>query len=790
MAGLIAALALTVVPDARYRANAVYRFFFGSQWRDAWTVPIEAPVLDLDRFDGGLKAERRGGGLQTINLHFKSANGRTWVFRSMDKDPTRILDPDTRESVFGDILQDLTSTVHPCAALVVAPLLEAAGVPHATPELVVLPDDERLRPFGELGGMLGFMEERIEHRLAGSDKQLETVGLIERLEERGEEQVDARAYLRARLIDILVGDWDRHVDQWRWVRFREGERRFWRPVPRDRDQAFSRFDAIVPAVGEYYTKQLASFHEDYPAIEKLTFSGRYTDRRFLVPLEKREWDEVTAEVKARLTDAVIADAVRRLPPAMVRQGGDELERDLRARRDRLGEASQDFYELLARQVNVQDPADAGPIEVKGGAAGVEVSIRRGGETIFRRTFLPRETSEIRLYTAGEGRPLVDPAASSAISIRVAATRAPPAEGARDWGHDLLFFPQLSFDSTRGLVPGARALLTHYGFELEPFSSQMSFSAAYATTSQRPRLEYAADLRTRSPLSGLIYLAYSGMDSGRFYGIGNETVQSNPTPGFYDLRQEKLLANALAEAPLAGPLRARVGVLLETVHTREENVVAALQPYGAGWMTVPGGEVGIALDTRAGVLTSRRGFNLLATVRFSPAWFGNEHAFTKLRAEAATALGAHLLTDVLFDLRIAGEKNWGTYPFFDAAYVGGAAFRSGLEVSAPFGGGLLRGYDLNRFAGDASLAGNAELRVALGKANLFLPLRYGVAALGDLGRVFADGESSSRWHFGAGGGLWVALFATATGAQLATSINAMVVRSDERTSFYLSGGFGF
>ena len=79
MVGLLAALALTgatVVPDARYGAGWLFRFFFGSQWREAWTVPIEAPVLDLDSFDGGLVPERRGGGLQTINVHFKSARNR------------------------------------------------------------------------------------------------------------------------------------------------------------------------------------------------------------------------------------------------------------------------------------------------------------------------------------------------------------------------------------------------------------------------------------------------------------------------------------------------------------------------------------------------------------------------------------------------------------------------------------------------------------------------------------------------------------------------------------------
>ena len=43
--------------------------------------------------------------------------------------------------------------------------------------------------------------------------------------------------LRARLLDMLIGDWDRHDDQWRWVAFEEGKHDF-KAIPRDRDQAF------------------------------------------------------------------------------------------------------------------------------------------------------------------------------------------------------------------------------------------------------------------------------------------------------------------------------------------------------------------------------------------------------------------------------------------------------------------------------------------------------------------------------------------------------------------------
>src|SRR3954468_495698 len=160
-----------------------------------------------------------------------------------------------------------------------------------------MPDDPALGEFrGAFGGTLGLLEERVEGGEVRADKVKGTLDLFVRLDTRPNEEVDARNYLRARLVDVFVGDWDRHIDQWRWARFEQDGKRVWRPIPRDRDQAFSRFGGIVPAIGEYYTKQLAGFGESYPAIDKLTFSGRFTDRRFLVWLDRAAWESETADL--------------------------------------------------------------------------------------------------------------------------------------------------------------------------------------------------------------------------------------------------------------------------------------------------------------------------------------------------------------------------------------------------------------------------------------------------------------------------------------------------------------
>jgi hypothetical protein len=825
-----------VEAGSRYRAGLPFRILFGSQWREEWTTPMVVPLLDLDAFDGGLSPFRRGGGLQTKNLRLRSANGNVWVFRSIDKDPTRVFDPELRASLVADIFQDLTSTAHPAAPLVVAPLLDAVDLLHGTPRLVIMPDHPRLGEFREFAGVLGMIEQRLERGYAGSNKAMSTLDLFARLESRSDEQVDARDYLRARLIDLLVSDWDRHVDQWRWLRFDVGDTRVWRPVPRDRDQAFSRFDGIVPSLAEYYTKQLVSFGPKFPAIEKLTFSARFIDRRFLVRLSRTEWEAVTAEVVGRLTDERIAAAVRNLPAEMHAKGGAALEASLRACRDGLSAAAREFYLLLADIVDVhatEGPDHATLTSERDGAVALSLRVldqktgKPAGAPFFQRTFLPDETSEVRLYLLGGGDVVEEKGEDRKIAFRIVRERPPdrspsPATSAapddesstsgdaretalelpddqihrryepvRDWGHDLFFFPQLSFDPTRGLVAGARALLTRFSFGKEPFAEEMNFAAAWSTGTNHPRLEYNADVRTGTPVQVLLYAAYSGMDFANFFGLGNETVRdpARVASGFYTLRQEQLVFHPGLQAPLFGPLRARAGVMLKHVSDERDTPIAATGAYGFGEMTLASGEIGLSLDTTTGKLTRQRGFKLEVIGRYYPHLFDASADFGKVRAEASAQLGSDVLPAVGLSLRAAGEKNWGTYPFFEAALLGGAASRLPLDLTSTTSGNLLRGFDLNRFAGDASVAANAELRIALGRYSAILPLRFGVLGLADVGRVFLASETSRKWHLAAGGGLWLALRAVGRGFETVSAFNVALVRSDEGTAFYLSTGFG-
>ncbi|MCH9029589.1 MAG: hypothetical protein IH819_08250, partial [Bacteroidetes bacterium] len=138
---------ITIIPGEQYKAGWFHNFWFGKHWRDIWTTPIRVRVLNLSTFAGGLTPLKVGGGLQTKSLRFNGKDGNIYKFRSISKDPTKVLESDLQESLIADVLQDQISSANPLGALVVVPFLNAVDVLQAEPQLFVLPGDEMLGTF-------------------------------------------------------------------------------------------------------------------------------------------------------------------------------------------------------------------------------------------------------------------------------------------------------------------------------------------------------------------------------------------------------------------------------------------------------------------------------------------------------------------------------------------------------------------------------------------------------------------------------------------------------------------
>jgi hypothetical protein len=770
--------ATTVIqaPAERYKAAWLQRFFLGADYRQLWITPSTVEVLDLDHFGGGLQPLGRTGGQETKGLRLGTPDGRQYFFRSIDKDPSLALPPELRGTVANWIVQDQISSANPMAPLVVGRLMDATSILHNVPRVVVLPDSPRLGEFRPVfAGLMGVLEERVggsgpAAHWHGATEIITSDTLFVRADRSDDDQVDARAFLLARLFDVYIGDWDRHRDQWRWARYDDAVPRRWRPVPLDRDQAFVRFDGFLLGVARPNLPQLVNY------------KGSYAN-----------------------------------------MAGPVLEQRLRERRDHLLEATDKFYRMLAAQVDIHgtDQADVASVS-RTPDGSVTVSLTRASAgakaPYFTRRFEDGETHDIRVFLGlGDDTATVRGDGGGGITVRIlgdsgadqlvdssgsgsnryydsdgpaehtegqaskidrrpyvlppkkSPTELPP----RDWGTRWTPATWASFGPDVGLFIGAVRFQTFYGFRKLPFSSRHRFRAGIATGTWTGRVDYLGEFhRENSRIGFTLFAGASGIEVVRFHGIGNETSASGDDEYYRITQQQYGLVPAIM-LPVGSRGTLLLGPTLKYVFTDDhpDRYLATVNPYGEGKFGELGLRMLLRFDTRDRTNAATRGVYLEFGGAVHPPWWDVKETFGETYALAETFLtpkGAPLSPTLA--LRAGGKRVWGVYPFFDAASIGGVStVRLGRE---------------NRYSGDASAYGSAELRLALFHATLVLPADFGIFGLADVGRVFVKGESSDQWHSAFGGGIWLAFL------NRANTLSAAVAASDERTKLYIRAGFGF
>src|SRR6185436_19642142 len=117
-----------------------------------------------------------------------------------------------------------------------------------------------------------------------------------------DQRMDQSAFLKARLFDMWIGDWDRHEDQWLWAGSKFNGLTYYKPIPRDRDQAFSRLDGILPtmATRKWAVRQSKHFDYNIKDLNGLNMSGYFLDKNFTNQLTLQEWLEVVENLKTKL----------------------------------------------------------------------------------------------------------------------------------------------------------------------------------------------------------------------------------------------------------------------------------------------------------------------------------------------------------------------------------------------------------------------------------------------------------------------------------------------------------
>jgi hypothetical protein len=126
--------------------------------------------------------------------------------------------------------------------------------------------------------------------------------------------IDQGALLKARLLDLLISDWDRHEDNWRWQVKKVGNNFHYIPIARDRDWAFFTSNGLLPFVVRFTGMQfLVPFKPKSTDLKNLSFKTWLFDRTLLNGLDKAQWQTISHGFVQQVTDSVIEAAVHTLP---------------------------------------------------------------------------------------------------------------------------------------------------------------------------------------------------------------------------------------------------------------------------------------------------------------------------------------------------------------------------------------------------------------------------------------------------------------------------------------------
>ena len=779
--------------------------WFGENHRELWATPVKMRIFRLDQERGGMKILKRGGGQQTRSLRLEDSLGKQWVLRTVDKDPEFALPENLRETVAKIIVQDQIAASHPFGALAIPPLAASLGIPHAHPEIVYLPDDPALGEYQEdFGDQVYLYEEREPLYAEDTDN---TMKVLEKLQRTNKHRYDQDLLLRARLLDIVVGDWDRHQDQWRWIQTEDEVGDFYEPVPRDRDQVFFVNEGIIPKIGsrKWIMPKFQGFTPEIRDIEGFNFNARHFDRRFLHSMDAQDWEREIATVQEALTDELIEEAIGRMPANIVELSGAETITILKSRRDNLHSDAMQYYQFISEAVDIPLSDKREFIDLTyqaGGSIHVVVQDRTKdgskGRLLYERVFDPEVTNEIRVYGMG-ARDAFTIYGTHKSSIRVrliggtgddtfivpqgfanrrklliydradkdnifpdrslARTKTAADSSINRYNPTAfqydIFMPQVTagYNLDDGVLLGAGFSYTTHGFRKEPFAARHKLMIGHALATDASFFRYSGDF---TQLVGKYDLGINidgkaPNNTSNFFGRGNETPfdqSGNRSIRKYRTRYDLITAEVHLRQKLSPTLGISFGLVGSYYNNKlEDNPDRFISTYAV----------------------EHPGENVFATK-----YFGGLGAELELDTRSDDLLpqrGIHWNTH----LKGMTQLDTGDGEYFQAVTAFSHYFSPMLNftVANRIGGGTsignpdfyqllylggnenLRGFRNYRFAGESILYHNLELRLKLFDFTSYLfPGSVGMIGFNDLGRVWADGEHLKKIHHGFGGGFYL------------------------------------
>lgn len=381
-----------------YQKSTFHKIIMGTHYRTIWSTPVPVRKFNSDSIQGGLTFIKPGGDLQTISLKFKDSSGHHYTFRLIDKDQSKFLSPFWRKTIAGKITNDLTCALFPYAPLILEKLIDSISIHPDLLGLYLLPEDTAYTKYLQnIKGRIGFLYRSykpIQSQILSTEDFLERRFISPTI-------IDTIQFLEQRLFDFLIGDFDRHRDQWEWELKKMRDHESMIPISKDHDMAFSKFrGGIIPFLITKAEPMMQQYNGKYK-IKSLAKVGSYLDHLLLSGLTEKDFNKTALKLQQEFNDSLIAIAINQLPDTIYKLKGPELLQNIKSRRNHLTEAAKKYYELLNKEIIIAGTDDIEKLTVTiTDLNEVWIKMSHNGISFLNRKFTYPTTKEINIYTLG------------------------------------------------------------------------------------------------------------------------------------------------------------------------------------------------------------------------------------------------------------------------------------------------------------------------------------------------------------------------------------------------------
>lgn len=795
------------IAGGHFSTSGGRHFWMGRNYRTEWNTPIKVPVINLSTEKGGLTPVKKGGGKQTKSLKLVGADGRDYLFRSIQKFITdKTLPGDLQSEAAADLVSDGVSASYPYASLSMQVLADAAGVPYGKVKLVYIPDDPILGEFrAEFANTLATFEEKVPEFVT---KDYDTDDVADKLEKDNDNSVDQLALLRARILDMFVMDLDRHEGQWNWGAIDKEKGKTYFPIPKDRDQAFYTNQGFLPGLvkGRSLVPQLEGFKAEAKSINRFNFAARNLDRFFLTSLTEQDWQQAVDKFVSQMTDDVIDRAIAMQPAEIRSISGDKIGQTLKERRNYLTEEVMEYYRFISETVSItaSDKKDLFDI-TRNDDGSVLVIVNKidtdGDEAVkmFERRFNSKVTREIRLYGMDGDDRFVVRGTNDKIKVRLIGGGGKDVFENTSTQPDVIIYDKKDKDNTviggfknkmsndtavntferiyykypyqkffvtggynpdDGLFLGPTFKFIKHGFRKDPYKTFHQVKASYAFSTKAVNFKYNNEFisiigNKTDLISEIEYKGPNNTTNFFGYGVNSEYIKTQPGRfRYYRIRYD------LGD------------ITMQLRHRFSEKVTMAIGPTFQFYSLDPAEKLNQIRNVVQNTVAS--GLNP-ATLFERQSYFGGKFMLNIDTRDNAVLPSKGInwissvnfysgITDASYDKVTQVNSDFSFYInlihdrlTFANRFGGGATLGDGFEFyQAQYLGteDNLRGYRKNRFAGKSKLYNQAELRLRLANFRTYLfPAAFGILAFVDAGRVWKENDTDKKTLTGYGGGIW-------------------------------------